>query len=65
MARSTGVQRPDWLRPTRLVIRQAEAGADLLPHVTNPGSRDLFWSTVFSMTLGALVALAFLLAIAR
>lgn len=65
MGRPDVRQPHDWLRPTRPLIRQRLARPDLLPRVTNPGARDLFWSTAFSMALGALVAISFLLAIAR
>lgn len=64
MDRSTVRQSSDWLRPTRPLIRQAEAGPDLMPHITQMSARDDFWATISGMVLGSILGVSIVLAIA-
>lgn len=59
MARPTVQQSPDWLRPTRRLVRDARP--DLCPNVTNPEQRELLWNTLLAMAVGGLFGLAIVL----
>lgn len=64
MARSNVRRSSDWLRPTRPLIRQAEARPDLMPHVTTMSDRDNLWATISGVVLGSILGLSIVLAIA-